>query len=291
MTHVCEHEIQEGVMTQQDRDFAALVEKIHRDRGFDGRQYKSSFLRRRLSTRMHARNVSSYREYLALLESDPDEYPRLMSALTINLSYFFRDGEVFLSIRDDILSPLIQQRAKMGRRHLAIWSAGCASGEEPYSVAILLWELLGSELQRWRLQILATDIDDQALDRACKGLFTGYSFRGASDEFLSPYFTRQGDRHLIRPQLQRLVTFRCHDLTGDEPPEAGPFDLILCRNVLIYFARDQQGRILSALHRMLRPGGHLVLGMTEIPLADTAALFRVASPRLHIYAKFTEEVR
>lgn len=275
-------------MTDQDRDLTALVEKIRRDRGFDGSLYKSSFLKRRLSVRMRARGMDSCRDYQALLDADADEYPRLMSALTINLSYFFRDGEVFLGIRDDILTPLIQQRAKASRR-LAIWSAGCAGGEEPYSIAILLWELLGSDLERWRLQILATDIDDEALRQARSGQFTDFSFHGVGDEFLSPYFTRQRDHHLIRPELKRLVTFRRHDLMSDNLPHAGPFDLILCRNVLIYFSRQQQARVLSTLHRALGPGGYLVMGQTEIPLLSTANLFRVTNPRLHIYAKSAEK--
>jgi len=276
-------------MADQNRDLAVLIEKIRRDRGFDGSQYKPNFLKRRLSVRMRARGVASYGEYQNLLDADPDEYPRLMSALTINLSYFFRDGEVFLSIRDDILSPLIQQRAVAGQRHLAIWSAGCAGGEEPYSVAILLWELLGSELARWRVRLLATDIDQEALRKARSGRFTDFGFRGVSDEFLDPYFTHQGDHHLIRPDLKRLVTFRQHDLMRGRPPGAGSFDLILCRNVLIYFSRQQQAWVLPSLHRLLRPGGHLVLGKTEIPLACTESMFRAADPRLHIYARSTEE--
>lgn len=277
------------VMSNKDHGLAVLVEKIRCDRGFDGKQYKPNFLKRRLSVRMRARGAASYREYQNLLYADPDEYPLLMSALTINLSYFFRDGEVFLSIRDDILTPLIQQRAKAGRRHLTIWSAGCAGGEEPYSIAILIWELLGLGLKRWRLEILATDIDDEALRQARGGQFTSFSFHGVSGEFLAPYFTHQGNHHLIRPELRRLVTFRQHDLMNGNLPNTGPFDLILCRNVLIYFSRQQQARVLPSLHRALRPGGHLVLGKIEMPLVSAANLFQVTDPRLHIYAKVVEE--
>lgn len=276
-------------MTNQDRGLDALVEQIRRDRGFDGSQYKQSFLKRRLAVRMRARGVDSFGEYQALLNADADEYPRLMSALTINLSYFFRDGDVFLSIRGDILQPLIQQRSEAGRRRLDIWSAGCAGGEEPYSIAIMLWELLGSELSRWRLKILATDIDDEALRKAGSGKFNDFSFRGVSDEFLRPYFIRQGEYHLIRPDLKQLVTFRRHNLMSDTLPDAAPFDLILCRNVLIYLSRERQAQILSLLHRALRQEGHLVLGKTEIPQARTADLFRATHPRLHIYAKSKQE--
>lgn len=272
----------------QDDELTALLDKIRRERGFDGHQYKRNFLERRLSVRMRARGANSYRAYQALLDRDPHEYPRLMSTLTINLSYFFRDGEVFLSIRDDLLSRLIARRAAKGQRHLTIWSAGCAGGEEPYSLAILLWELLGSELTQWRVKLLATDIDQEVLQKACDGRFSQFSFRGVSEAFLMPYFVRDGPDHLIRPELKRLVTFRHHDLLSDPPP-AGPFDLILCRNVLIYFSRQRQGQILSTFHEALGPDGHLVLGKTEIPMANTVARLKIAKPRLHIYAKSTEK--
>jgi chemotaxis protein methyltransferase CheR len=269
-------------------DLNALLDKIRRERGFDGHQYKRSFLQRRLAVRMQARGATSYRAYQALLDQDPCEYRSLMSTLTINLSYFFRDGEVFLSIRDDLLAPLIARRAAKGRRHLTIWSAGCAGGEEPYSLAILLGELLGSELADWQLEILATDIDEETLGKARSGRFSEFSFRGVSEAFLAPYFIQEGKQHLIRPKFKQLVTFRHHDLLNHAPP-AGPFDLVLCRNVLIYFTRQRQAQVFSTLFRALRPGGHLVLGKTEIPIASTVLLFEIAKPRLHIYVKSPTE--
>lgn len=276
-------------MKEQNRELAALIEKIRHDRGFDGSHYKPSFLKRRLLARMRTQSVTSFGAYQALLDADPDEYPRLMSALTINLSYFYRDGEVFLSIRDDILAPLIQQRATANHHHLSIWSAGCASGEEPYSIAILLWELLGSELEQWRLQILGTDVDVEALSKARGGIFNSHSFRGVNGAFLAPYFAREGKGYLVRSELRHMVAFRQHDLTSHTPPCVSSFDLILCRNVLIYFSRQQQAQVLSALHQALRSEGHLVLGKTEFPLVNTSNLFHVTNSRLHIYHKVTKE--
>jgi len=234
---------------------------------------------------MRARGVASYAAYQALLDSDPAEYPLLMSALTINLSYFFRDGEVFLAIRDNILAPLAQQRDRAGQRRLDIWSAGCAGGEEAYSLAILLWELLAPRLGRWSVQIIASDIDTEVLTRARQGRFTDFSFRGVSEQFLSPFFTREEQHYRIHDELKRLVTFCHHDLLHHGPPPWGPFDLILCRNVLIYFTRQRQAQVLDMLCRTLRPGGRLVLGKTELPTTMNSQRLCVEDARLHIYIR------
>ena len=169
----------------EDRDLLALLDKVRRERGLDCRQYKISFLKRRLAVRLRARKVESYREYMRLL--DDEEYKKLFEALTINLSYFFRDTSVFKALRDEVLEPLLRRKEEQGRLSLRIWSAGCASGEEPYSVAILLREILGKEIDRWRISLLATDLDVGALERAKRGVYGECSLRGVDPAYIARY--------------------------------------------------------------------------------------------------------
>jgi len=223
--------------------------------------------------------VESYREYMRLL--DDEEYEKLFEALTINLSYFFRDGTTFEALRDKVLRPLLREKAEQGSRLVRVWSAGCAGGEEPYSVAILFHELLGGELQNWRIRILATDLDAGALEKARRGVYDEFSFRGMDPRYLRRYFdpVSQGE-YAIKPQVAALVKFERHDLIADPPPRR--LDLILCRNVLIYFSREQQGRLLKTFHRALNDRGYLVIGKTEVLMAR---LFKPLNLKERIYVK------
>lgn len=261
--------------------FGFLLTKIRRERGLDCTQYKPSFLKRRLAVRLRARGVESYRTYARLL--DDDEYDRLFDTLTINLTSFFRDATTFVALRDEVLQPMVRERNRPGRRQLQIWSAGCASGEEAYSLAILLRQLLGRQSADWQIRILGTDLDERRLDQARAGVYGPFSFRGTQWPDLDRCFVTNGKSHSVVSDVKALVRFRRHDLIGEKP--LGRFDLILCRNVLIYFTRPQQVRLYTTFHQTLRPGGVLVLGRTEILPAEVAGLFETVNLREHIYRK------
>jgi len=263
-----------------DRDLFALLEKVRRERGLDCCQYKINFLKRRLAVRLRARGVESYREYMRLL--DEEEYEKLFEALTINLSYFFRDSSTFEALRDKVLRPLLREKA--GRRLIRVWSAGCASGEEPYSVAILFHELLGEDLKNWQIRIHATDLDAIALERAQRGVYNEFSFRGTNPGYIRRYFIRLSDReYSLSPEIKAMVGFKQHDLLADPPPRH--LDLILCRNVLIYFSRQQQERLFVIFHEALNEGRYLVIGKTEILSPSATKLFKPLDLREHIYIK------
>ena len=266
----------------EDQEFRALLERIKRERGLDCRQYKVNFLKRRLAVRLRARGVESYREYLRLL--DDEEYEKLFEALTINLSYFFRDKTVFEALREKVLKTLIQEKLEGSSRLIRVWSAGCAGGEEPYSVAILLDELLGADLGNWRISIRATDLDAGALEKARRGVYSEFSFRGADPDYIKRYFTPLSDReYSLQPEIKALVKFERHDLLADPPPHY--LDLILCRNVLIYFSRQQQERLFAIFHDALGEGRYLVTGKTEILSPFASQLFEPLDWREHIYIK------
>lgn len=264
-------------------DLELLLRYIAQERGIDCRKYKSNFLVRRLASRMRVHHVSDYQAYLHILKKYPEEMDALLDNLTINLTYFFRDQSVFEALRDEVLTPLIRQRDYAGRRHLRLWSAGCATGEEAYSLAILLHQMLGTSLPHWDVSILATDLDEKALQKARAGVYDMFSFREVSAQELAPFFTTQNGRHHLIPEIKSLVNFQRHDLLGNTYPTN--MDVILCRNVLIYFTREQHDHIFAMFHRALRDGGVLITGKTEILLGPTAALFKPINLREHIYRK------
>lgn len=265
----------------EERAFNDLLDHVRRERGLDCSQYKESFLRRRFAVRMRARGADTYQDYLATLRSDPAEFDALLVALTINLSYFFRNRAAFDALRYAVLTTLVARRSQAGRRRLAVWSAGCASGEEPYSVAMILADLLEPTLSRWDVQIHATDVDADVLARARRGVYRAASFEDLQAGFVERYFAHNGDTYTLQPAIRRMVTFRQHDLTT--PPPLPRYDLILCRNVLIYFAREHQEGIVRHLLDHLKPGGYLMLGMAEmLPLALYSRL-QAVDGRLRIY--------
>ncbi len=266
----------------EERGFLALLDKVQRERSLDCHQYKVNFLKRRLAVRLRARGAESHREYMRLL--DDEEYDKLFETLTINLSYFFRGGTSFEALRAKVLKPLLQEKARRGNRSVRIWSAGCAGGEEPYSIAILFHELLGKDLKRWQIRIHATDLDASALEKARRGVYGEFSFRGVNPKYIAQYFTHLSQsEYTIRPEVAALVKFERRDLIADPPPHR--LDLILCRNVLIYFSREQQRRLLTAFHRTLNDGGYLMVGMTEVLMGATARLFDPLDLRERIYIK------
>lgn len=265
----------------------SLLEQIRRERGLDLASYKSSFLRRRLAIRLRARSCPDYASYGRLLAQEPAEYGPLLDALTIGQTRFFRDFTTFEAIEHRFLPELLEARAE--ERRLRIWSAGCASGEEPYSLAILLREVLGPQLARWQLEILASDIDEVALAKARAGFFDASSFEGLAPRYqawIERYFS-PGPRRRLAAEVRDMVEFRHHDLTQDPPP-AG-LDLLLCRNVLIYFDRGQQERLYQAFHRSLREGGFLVLGKTEMLPMAWSQRFVSVDLREHIYRRVAVE--
>lgn len=264
-------------------ELQTLLEQIRLDRGLDLSSYKPSFLRRRLAVRLRARECPDYATYGRLLRSDPDEYPPLLEALTISLTRFFRDATTFQAIEEQVLPQLLQSRSR--ERHLRIWSAGCAAGEEPYSLAIILRETLGPALRRWRVEILGSDADGKALERAREGLYDQFSFEQLAPryrEWIEQYVT-PGPQRQLDAQIRTMASFRQHNLLRDAAPEN--VDLLLCRNVLIYFDRKQQERLYHAFHQALREGGFLVLGKTEILPMAWSQRFPTANPREHIYRR------
>jgi len=269
------------VKGSEDPGFDRLSRRISQVAGLSADAYKPRCLRRRIAVRMRANNVTSYEEYLAILEGTPDELPKLADALTINVTKFFRNVELWHRLRDDIMPALW----RLGRRPLRVWSAGCASGEEPFSLAMLFADTASrAQHPEWLEQLVidATDIDRVCLERAREGVYPESAFSETPGEFISAYTEEVEAGRKVADQIRRTVLVNRLDLTR-EPPRHRPYDLIVCRNVLIYFDRAMQEHLFTLFADALRPGGILVLGKVETILGPIRDRLEVVDARERIY--------
>jgi chemotaxis methyl-accepting protein methylase len=267
-----------------ERAFRALTEKITQARGVCCGAYKDRCLRRRIAVRMRARGVHSFTDYSRLLDSDGHEYDRLLDALTINVTKFFRNNETWTA-----LAPFLAERWQARSGAVAVWSAGCASGEEAYTIAAALAETARTTGQSdWlpRARVLATDIDRQSLERATAARYAAAAFSETPADVLRRWIepaAADGTRAPVAA-VRGLVTVQRHDLTTGRPP-GGPFDLVVCRNVVIYFDRETQERLFQVFASALRPDGLLLLGKVETLLGPAREQLRMENPRERIYRR------
>jgi len=217
-----------------------------------------------LGERMAACGVGRVADYLALLRTPrgADEMQALLNEVTIQETHFFRNPPQFRALRQHVLPQLVKQAATSTRR-LRIWSAGCSTGEEPYSIAMLIRELVPL-VDGWDIQVVGTDISTRALDAARAGRYTSRSLGVADPADVARWFIQDGSDYVVRPEVREIVDFRRHNLVTDAPPfDDEPVDLILCRNVTIYFSRETTRRLMASLHERLVDGGYLFLGHSE----------------------------
>ena len=259
----------------------AVLNAIQRRYTVDFRQYRRRFLARRVQARIQTRGVAGYETYARLIDEDPREYEALLEALSINVSSFLRDPVAFEALRDQALVPLLDKRQSAGERRLAIWSAGCSKGEEPYSIAMVLLDLLGAQHTAWRLELHASDVNEKALGDARRGWYPSESFNDPAAGYVERYFSRVEQGYQIAPEVQNLVSWYRRDLR--KPPLLPHYDVILCRNVLIYYDRVEQEAMVRHLLDHLSPGGYLMLGMAEmVPFSQAQRLAPVnGKVRLH----------
>jgi chemotaxis protein methyltransferase CheR len=268
-------------MDQEERALEALKRKIHKDRGFNCHFYKDKCLRRRLAVRMRARGQPSFDSYASLLDSDPEEYDLLLDALTINVTKFFRNTEMWAALEREALPRLFQSTVRPRR----IWSAGCASGEEIYTVSILLhqWaERHGRSGELRHFHLAGTDIDRRSLEVARLAEYPDLSLVDTPEPARERWFS-PGPPYRLSERARRNVSFLWHDLISGEPLREQ--SLILCRNVIIYFDREIQETLFQRFYDALVPGGILVLGKVETLLGTSRALFNPLNSRERIFQK------
>jgi chemotaxis protein methyltransferase CheR len=245
-----------------EQDFEAIRALVKSLTGINLTAQKRELVYGRLAVRLRALGVRTFREYRQIVAENPDEQIRMCNAITTNLTAFFREPHHFEHLRNQVLPA---HREQAGQRRLRIWSAGCSTGEEPYSIAMTLLEAL-PEVHNWNVRILATDLDSAVLDTAALGKYPAERVKGLSAGRLRRFFNEQKARgssvFVVRPEVRRLVTFKQLNLM--EPlPMPGPLDVIFCRNTVIYFDKDTQRQLFARIAPLQRPGDLLYLGHSE----------------------------
>ncbi|WP_250004030.1 CheR family methyltransferase [Actinoplanes sp. M2I2] len=252
-------------MQPTDPHLEALLVYLKESRGFDFTGYKRSSLARRINRRMSQINATDYQNYLDYLQVHPDEFAALFNTVLINVTSFFRDSEAWDYLSKEVLEPLIA--AKPDDSPIRIWCAGCASGEEAYTLAMAFAELLGVPAFKDRVKIYATDIDEEQLNEARQATYGDREMEAVPPELAERYFEPVNGRFAFRKDLRRSVIFGRNDLVQDAP--ISRIDLLACRNTLMYFNAETQAKILGRFHFALRDDGVLFLGKAEMLLSHT----------------------
>ncbi len=268
-----------------DAEYTAITEILRDRRQFDLGQYKDRCIRRRIAKRLRLCKVTDFCSYLKKLEMDRDELDTLLASISIHVSQFFRNPDTFLILEQKILPDLCRRARKAGRTELTLWSAGCATGEEPYSLALLVDDLAATDLD---IRILATDVSEPVLEIARTGDFDGLRMKEVPTEVLEKYFQMNNGRYQLIERVRDKVEFLRHNImTANDYPAA---DLILCRNVLIYFTRPEQERILSRFATALPEYGALVLGRSETMAENIRNYYHSEFPVERVYRRTAEPV-
>lgn len=271
-----------------DANIVAEFNKVFASYGLDLARYKPAFIKRRLDRRMRILNISEYSQYLLTLRDNRKEFEEIFTSLSINVTNFFRDSIVFdrfqLSILPKILSDL-------GDGKIRIWSAGCASGEEPYSIA-MMFKQATEKLSNLKIEIIANDVNKFAIEFAQRGIYPAKSVESLPSDMISINFQKRisGGNNVeyeVKPSIKNMVTFKVGDILSDTMQY---FDVIFCRNVLIYYEKEAQELIFTKFYKGLKEKGYLVLGMDETMFGRRCQkLFNPLMARERIYQKILQQ--
>lgn len=260
---------QDGQLSEQQ--FSYVLQLIYQLTGIAMTAAKRQLVERRISSRMGALKLADFEEYAALLrDGDPTEVELFTNAVTTNLTAFFRESHHFDFLREQLLPKFVRNRQESGKR-LRIWSAGCSTGEEPYSIAMTLREVIG-DIDSWDARVLCTDIDSQVVDTARRGIYAIDRVEGMPEAQVRRWFQRgtgtMADKVRVKPALQELLTFERLNLMKEWPFQ-GQFEVIFCRNVMIYFDKPTQEALVERFAQHLVPSGHLIVGHSESLVRNT----------------------
>lgn len=270
-----------------DKDFEELKQGVKDILGFNSFQYKDTFLGRRFNARLRALHLDNYHAYWELLKRDTVEQEKLLQELTINVTEFFRDAPVYQFVQQDIIPTVLQN--KPGK--IRVWSAGSSDGKEAYSIAMIFIDALRGTNPFNRVEIVGSDIDRECLQEATAGVYTSRPGITQTDiaqqiRFISNperFFTITGNLYTIKPGVKSFVRFEYHDLISG--PKKKNFDIIFCRNVVIYFTRQLQEVLYKDFYNALNPGGFFVMGKTETLVGESRDVFIPYNLKERIFRK------
>lgn len=267
-----------------------VLDHLRRAGGVDLRGYLRAPLRKRLATRMEQVGVGDPAAYLSLVRTDAGECAQLLGALAVSVTSFFRDPVVFELLAQGVLPGLVEKASRRKSREIRVWCAGCATGEEAYSVAILIHRALAAAPGPWQPLVFGTDVNEESLRIARRGVYARDKLETTQLGVLDRYFVACGERYEVCSDVRGIVRFSREDLTATDrlcPADSifGGFDLVSCRNLLIYFSPKLREEVLEKLCHCVRPGGHLVLGSAEFLCGPAADRFRAVDARNRIFRK------
>jgi chemotaxis protein methyltransferase CheR len=264
-----------------DDTFELIRSTLKNIKDFNLDIYKDKCIRRRIAIRIRATHCRTAEEYVELLRQKKDEPDALLKVLTIHVSHFFRNPTTFEKLRSEVIPYLYQLRDKAGKERLTFWSVGCSSGEEPYSLALIMKEYFPRDEARERVAILATDVDAAIIETARAGIYEESRLAEVPESCRSRWFRTSNGKYHLLPEIKELVDLEKGDLFDrDSFPSC---DLILCRNVLIYFERLHQEKILHGFADVLGSGGILVMGKSETLFGSIRSRFQTVCPIERIY--------
>jgi chemotaxis protein methyltransferase CheR len=266
----------------KNRIFQMLIDKIVLDRGVDFRHYHQELLKRRVGIRIRQNGLTSYSDYLQLLIKKPEEYDKLLEVLCINVSEFFRDPPVWERIKQ-MLELIIREKIRSNDKTLRIWSAGCANAEEPFSIAILIKEILGFDNPCSHVEIHGTDVDKKCLSFVNDPEYPKESLKNIDKTLMARYFNAEGGMYRPKDEIRDIVQFRSLNLTSDDTVKQT--DMVVCRNVFIYYDRDLQEQLLMKFYNSLKPRGYLVMGKVETIITEAKQIFEEVDAENRIYKK------
>lgn len=259
-----QHQTTEPDMTVEE--FTQIRDLVHEKSGMFFDENKLYLVRNRLVRRLASLGISSFRDYFYHVKYDNSqiEFNRLMDALTNNETSFFRNEPQLLSFSDEVLPEIKKRKTEKGEpKNLRIWSAGCSTGEEPYTLAMLIAEKFGST-EGWNIEIMANDISEEALRRSRRGEYSGITLRNVKPATLATHFEKHGDNYRIKPNIKGMVKFAHLNLNDQIKMSINTnFDVIFCRNVMIYFSEQAKKTLVRSYYNALRPGGYLYVGHSE----------------------------
>ncbi|MFN3531886.1 MAG: CheR family methyltransferase [Candidatus Brocadia sp.] len=269
-----------------DKEFSLFQRLIYDESGINLTPAKKELLKSRLMKRLRERSLTSFKEYYKYVTEEDttgEEMVSMLDCISTNLTEFFREAAHFDFLAEKVLPALLENKRKKREKKIRIWCAGCSTGEEPYSISMILAECI-ERLCEWDIKILATDLSTRVLKKAMQGVYTKDRLRGIPLQMLNAYFEKVGhnlkDHYKIKDFLRNLIVFRRLNLTDEIFPFKGQFDFIFCRNVMIYFDKQTQSELVSKFYKYLVPDGYFFIGHSE-SLAGTDTKFRYVRPTIY----------
>ncbi len=269
-----------------DKEFSLFQRLIYNESGIDLSPAKKELLKSRLMKRLREKSLTSFKEYYRYVTEEDatgEELISMLDCISTNLTEFFRESEHFEFLSKKVLPALLEKKKKGREKKIRIWCAGCSTGEEPYTISMVLMEHM-RQIGVWDVKILATDLSTRVLKKAMQGIYAKDRLKGIPLQLLNTYFKRGVhnliDHYQIQDFLRNMVVFRRLNLTDETFPFKGQFDFIFCRNVMIYFNKQTQAELVSKFHRHLVPDGYLFIGHSE-SLNGTDTKFRFVQPTIY----------